>query len=111
DVWYESLIALLKARAPEEYRFTDLGNDLRKHFRFQLKEHPQIATKFGDLITQLSQHYPIEIRKQNAHFFVRYNPAAEVEAGVDDQVESETERAIAPETEQPIDEDVAELPP
>lgn len=92
DLLYESLIALLKARAPDEYRFTDLGNDLRKHFRFQLKEHPQIATKFGDLITQLGQHYPIEIRKQNAHYFVRYTPSAEVVTAepIDEVVEEPT---------------------
>jgi uncharacterized LabA/DUF88 family protein len=78
DVLFDVIRSILQSRAPEEYRFTDLGNELRRQFGFQLKEHPEIATKFGDLIEQFGQRYPIETRKQGAHYYVKLAQSPEL---------------------------------
>jgi uncharacterized LabA/DUF88 family protein len=74
-VLFDVIQALLLSRAPEEYRFTDLGNELRRQYGFQLKEHPDIATRFGDLIEQFGERFPIETRKQGTQYYVKLLPA------------------------------------
>ena len=63
-------------RAPGEYRYTDLGNDLRRQFGFQLKEHPEVAAKFGDLVEAFGRHHRIETRQQGVHYYVKLLDAA-----------------------------------
>ncbi len=70
-VLFDAIRCLLDSRAPGEYRYTDLGNDLRRQFGFQLKEHPDVAAKFGDLIAAFGRHHPIETRQQGAHYYVK----------------------------------------
>jgi uncharacterized LabA/DUF88 family protein len=74
EALFAAILSLLRSRAPEEYRFTDLGNELRRQFGFQLKEHPDVATRFGDLIDQFGQDYPIETRKQGTQYYVKLLP-------------------------------------
>lgn len=101
DALFDAIQALLRSRAPEEYRFTDLGNELRRQFGFQLKEHPEIATKFGDLIEQFGRRYPIETRKQGAHYYVKLSGTSAPAEATNAVVAEETVPASSPEPEIP----------
>jgi uncharacterized LabA/DUF88 family protein len=104
EALFDAIHSLLRSRAPEEYRFTDLGNELRRQFAFQLKEHPEIATKFGDLIEQFGRRYPIETRKQGTQYYVRFvqapapTGAAVAESPADEDVETDIDPMTIPDS-------------
>ncbi|HKG25763.1 MAG TPA: OST-HTH/LOTUS domain-containing protein, partial [Thermomicrobiales bacterium] len=99
DVLFASLLALLRSRATAEYRYTDLGNDLRRHFGFQLKEHPEVAAKFGDLIEAFGRRYTIETRQQGTQYYVRLLPDSPIEETAGEEAAPEPQ--LIPQDEEP----------
>src|SRR5262249_27432850 len=89
-------------------------NELRRQYGFQLKEHPEIATRFGDLVEQFGERHPIETRKQGAQYYVTLLPspvpvegsggdAADVSDSPPSHDSDELERSLTTDTESDVD--------
>jgi uncharacterized LabA/DUF88 family protein len=107
-VLFEAIHCLLGARAPGEYRYTDLGNDLRRQFGFQLKEHPEVAAKFGDLVEAFGRQSRIETRQQGAHYYVKLIETPPVDEVTNIAVEPSLEVSVP---EEPILAEAASVDP